>query len=915
MDFKLLGKTYRGQAYNISGEYPGRDAIYYDLNQFNKNLKPIIQFIIDKLNIQGIYLHQGDALKKYIEDERDLAIGIEKGNGKDFFCFLTTVINTSSGYKTIYFVSEKRFIDKKLDKFETYNDKIGKILNIKGAVDEKSFGSYINVYSPDLLITTPEILYRYLVDSKEDPKKDYFTFKLGQIILSEFFDFEMRDFIHIKYLFSFMRSLSTHKIRFILTTYFAGELKNISSFLTSKSPEEIETVTMEASPKNPFNLIFGMPEINLQKKNGELFAVRKGYNEEVISLVSSLVSKLNKKNLLIWHAFSPISSQGIQLINEKIVEEISEKELGFSLYVISDPKEMPENLSSKFDSVIILGLPRNLRRIKNLIGNFIEKSSECIVIMPEDPFSHYYSRLEERHIFDDMLPLAFSPSIPSNESNNFVKINYFKLFLVYTPMLYHEIKDIKNIWGDIDLNLYLDNSVSTDDALLRIIKQEDLIESLIPLKWGGISEDDLYFYYNETPYFVIEPEKYPLNYFPGSVIYSKGEKYIVKNINKDKKRGDLELVSINDPVKTIPIIKFVKINFSEKDSKRLKNSSLEITESVGHIDCLFKLTGYKEYYDYNLSGSSPSFIEINPKISNTIKSDALKISSIASHEIEHILKIFIPVFFPQIYKHLFIFYYGQDVYLIPTASYFSSVVYTLYNEINQILKDEFLFSFIKSCPCISGCPLCLKILDCVEENSLDKAKLLQNLSKDGKDYEFLLKGLKCRDAQPEYEKIRNRILELFKNHLGIAIKSPVNIFCVNDLGKNVLGIFDNKKVKVIEKLTMRDAIEVIAHEYAHNYQKEGNLFSEKKIILEGFAEWVAFKILSFYGLIENMKKMKLREYDCYGQGFNLLYWLEQKIGFYGVIDFIKNGKAVSLETNKEYDLNRIIKESGITLVR
>jgi len=929
MEFKGLGKFYKGQAYNVVS-YPGREASYYDLTRVHEILKSSLGYFSKKFNT-ALYLHKGESIASLIENKKDIVLGIERESGRDYVCLLSAILNMISGYKTIFLVPDKNRVLRYEKKFEEDLQKANLYFEVGGAPDKESFIGYLNTLTPDLLITTPEIIYECLTDIKSSYSKGYFISELGLVILEEFLDFDLRNLLQLKYLISVLRSLSSQNLRFIFTTYFSGDIKNLVTFLVGKSPDEIEVITMDTASKNSFNVIFWMPEIILNEKGSELIASRKEYIEEVISLVSGLVSKLNRENILILHAFAPISSFGIQRIREKISASITKTETAFSISVVSDPEDITKP-SSNFDTIILLGLPRDVKRLRNFIGNLIDKDGDCIVVMPEDPFSYYISRQENIESLVEQFPVLFGPLLLSTEFLKPVQDNYFKLFLFHTQNLYLDIKKFEEIWGKADefIKSYQSFLKLRDDKV-RITNQSILQKSLNPFPWGSFSQNDIVFYLEDKPFLSVDREAYPFLFFEGQIVYLKGEKFIIEEVKPEQKTGKMRLSSPVDPAVRIPIIQFGGLKFETEKTKQMKNHPLHISISVGEIEFSSKLLGYKQYIDYNLSGREASTVALSPQATRNVKTRCLQISARADilhscvvslcHEIEHILKIFIPVYFPEIYRNIFIFCDSDSysVYIIPTACYISETIDILYTQIDKILEEDFLIRFLTSCPCEHGCPLCLKIINCIADPQEDvrKRDLLIALARNSIDCRFLLRGLECKDARTEYQKVRAKVLELFKNHLEIEIKNPVPLECVKSLGKGILGSFypEEKIIRVIENLKRKDAIEVIGHEYAHNYEDENGVFTPEKLIIEGFAQWVAFKIMFFYGLIENMKAIKLREYDEYGAGFNLLYWLEQKVGFYEVIEFVKSGKAKEPESHEEYDLPRIEREMGKILPR
>ena len=93
---------------------------------------------------------------------------------------------------------------------------------------------------------------------------------------------------------------------------------------------------------------------------------------------------------------------------------------------------------------------------------------------------------------------------------------------------------------------------------------------------------------------------------------------------------------------------------------------------------------------------------------------------------------------------------------------------------------------------------------------------------------------------------------------------------------------------------------LIAHEYAHSWQWQGDNFNhellangeipfEGKLFVEGFAMWVEFKVLDFYGLTQTLDQIKEFSTNEYRDGFHVVQQIEDELGFQGVFSFVKNG--------------------------
>lgn len=78
-------------------------------------------------------------------------------------------------------------------------------------------------------------------------------------------------------------------------------------------------------------------------------------------------------------------------------------------------------------------------------------------------------------------------------------------------------------------------------------------------------------------------------------------------------------------------------------------------------------------------------------------------------------------------------------------------------------------------------------------------------------------------------------------------------------------------------------LQVAAHEIAHAWQGENCpvLHDQDLLVHEGFAEWVAYRVLGDYGYIRAQEQMQART-DIYGQGLKYLLDLEANQGIEGV---------------------------------
>jgi hypothetical protein len=78
-------------------------------------------------------------------------------------------------------------------------------------------------------------------------------------------------------------------------------------------------------------------------------------------------------------------------------------------------------------------------------------------------------------------------------------------------------------------------------------------------------------------------------------------------------------------------------------------------------------------------------------------------------------------------------------------------------------------------------------------------------------------------------------------------------------------------------------LQVTAHEFAHAWQGENCPMLQAGLVHEGFAEWVAYRLLGFYGYGRGQERMLARQ-DLYGQGLRWALDQETACGAQGLIE-------------------------------
>jgi hypothetical protein len=139
----------------------------------------------------------------------------------------------------------------------------------------------------------------------------------------------------------------------------------------------------------------------------------------------------------------------------------------------------------------------------------------------------------------------------------------------------------------------------------------------------------------------------------------------------------------------------------------------------------------------------------------------------------------------------------------------------------------------------------------------------------------LLHGLGMRLREPCQLKMAGR-----RQMLQLIDKSSLYTLDADSRGR-CFGLFlregKHRAIFVEFGLPQIVLLEVMAHEYAHAWQSEHCPLDLPAQVQEGFAEWVAFKLLQQWGCRHRTARM-LRRDDLYGRGLQMMLGWEKEGG-------------------------------------
>ena len=422
----------------------------------------------------------------------------------------------------------------------------------------------------------------------------------------------------------------------------------------------------------------------------------------------------------------------------------------------------------------------------------------------------------------------------------------------------------------------------------------------------------------------------------GAVMVIRGKRYRVAEIKAREKL--IIMLPEGNAYLTVPIVakQMEPVSSAKlvKPSKRRLDPLCrrEMLSRVLPVHLTATLAGYRRYDNFGFEQSDeqeldPSSVALADNKSFDTVALALSfgadMSPEAIHTIGHLLKVVLPFFLDNPPEEIGVTELQKCSWLEdhPAVVVYENVpggngiTEWLENNLKKVL--EWAYDVLVQCPCTEGCRGCVKLPDCssMELNGgLDKLGAIRALgSVLGKNFEasvdHRLKGI---DLAENLDFHRWMIVEqIFPHRLGMVIGQPADLI-VADLSENgklnLLGFYaPDRNLVTIAIQKQQDMIATLAHEYAHNWQHCGvpqgmapTLRDEQvipffggRLFVEGFAQWVEFKILDHYGFRQNVDSIVFRHYDSYGEGFVAIKWLEDQPegGVQSVIHFITTGEV------------------------
>lgn len=904
-------RSYRGQIYRVVS-IPGREA-QHDSHEYGDEENPLsrIPAILASFNLTHLYKYQGELLKDLLR-ENSIGLFAPAGSGKKTTIAVAAAIYSLLTGKTALILCENETEAGIIE--EMLGGPIGRLVKVSKHDEEHTT---LDI-ACDILVATDRKIKKLIYETYD--KMQDWTSMLGLIVVSSVTSFSSPRISHLQGLLAFFDA-ATEKgsgLSYLISGEQIGNPLNVISELTGR--EEAAGISIFSDfgkEKNPYEIVGWLPPYTINEKGAGQVIKRSDYNGELGSFFA-LFS--DKTNLLVWHSYASISK-------DKLEEWISRYQFSGKITLIKHLAEVQLSKTGLFDGLILMGFPKNPKAVIETLGSILVARSTVGFILPNDPFSHFLIKSD-----NPAIDLPF-PEFIIPKGGAFVSSAYLFLYAHLSKLSVLRKSDL----SPIQLNGILKNKKALIKAGFLSFEDEDSFalnaEALVlrAKEWFFESQtaDAIEIQIGPSSRY-FDSYLLPQTLFVGAIHYF-GE--IPYHLIKEKDVYAFLPLSGVAPVKRLPLLSHKIVEVEEIDSF---SGDFQVSLSSAKLEITWN--GIKEYKSFTATPEDADIIEVTNKETYTRETYIFRISANGiGHELMHLFRIWLPLSFSNIFDFYETFHDDSNVYfyaLLPNEAEAKALLLTLPTILRKVsgLSKELL---LHSCPCKKGCPFCLNILDCpsAKENVNKKSTIIQVLKYLNEDMDSLIRfkyaGLIHTEAQRYYEDIARKIFSIFENKLDLVIQNKVPIVACKTTSfskSGSIGLFTGNSVQVIEGLDEAKATEVIAHEYAHNWAAEnmappqdyppGISEDDKiksmmhKLISEGFAQWVAFKVMDYFGLESSMAGIYLWAFDEYGEGFRVLNWLESQLGFMAVIDFAKNGKTIG-EGGTEWGLDTILDKSGL----
>lgn len=925
----------------------------------------VLRVILTEMGVKEFYTHQARALQ-LLGKHSSVVVSTSFGSGRTTLAFIETL------RRVLYEAQHVLFI------LPTHEDSVLTAQRIDTLLGEARWQRQIaNVLCldaqgrntvtqemPEIVITTLEQLHEQILQHHAEHMEDFLS-HLGLIVIENAEDIPTLDRAQAQPVIGRLLALCNYKGQqpdFLVTCSPTGNPLELATTITGV--RQIEQVIDDGASLNGIELVLWVPPLDRVRPDDETVR-RLNYRGEAVSVASAFVAAGLKT--LVVSCSVPLTKDEESDLHDAVVTRVragaqDSSKLNNGLDVVSRLEMVSLHDMGSYDAAVITGFPDDYSNVAKSFQHLLKDGGVVVICVPEEPLS--------QHLVKNPGKLLAGPDHRSVavQSKTHAMIHHLRYLLNELPSdRFVTEQQMKACLGPLccriraKLDDWVKQNVVQVDVrhveqaeidIYRVIDYEAIADTLSYCLADTVGESvSVQDATTGEALFSIPAVYSDRDYLLGALIHWERERLVVESpLTQDRK---LTVARKNR------IFRFLGPEPQEEGRRDvfrtewLCSVAVELPsgipwrtqESSGgvpyHSVVLEELpvtettNGYRAYssdetiQDYEVSNfnqpmqrefiSSCLILRLPDASPGAIRTIRNVLSALIPRRLlstGHLLSVAVPqdstdLLFYEIYPELFV--------VPPLADLLN--ISTLLNESLALLT---------SCPCASGCPCCCRVFSDTAGGQLDKLGAIRMLGKVvGKQAEAEL-TITCRQngipndkqGQRRLNQIRDRCLDTLKQKFEIAIKdqAPMRVTSAEELGAGVLGLYRHspQEILISEGLKEKQAIDVITHEYIHNWQYDPKAdppnFSpdlqgsgipyDGKLFTEGFPEWVVYRMLDYFGLSEEMRIRDLREYDEYGEGFEVLKYIEDTEGFFAVIDFVQHGPG-------SHDLNQLYRESGM----
>jgi hypothetical protein len=169
--------------------------------------------------------------------------------------------------------------------------------------------------------------------------------------------------------------------------------------------------------------------------------------------------------------------------------------------------------------------------------------------------------------------------------------------------------------------------------------------------------------------------------------------------------------------------------------------------------------------------------------------------------------------------------------------------------------------------------------------------------------------------QTLYEEIYREMLDRADDRLGIRLRKEPPLVVerravlasnpgMAHVPESLSGLYvhdgrGNGSIHILSELPRPRIAAILSHELAHAWQVENAPKAQSDRIREGFAEWVAWRLVEGMPGGDAEREIIHARTDVYGDGFRLFARLEQESGAHSALRWARGARSWSAETPPE----------------